>query len=90
MEVGGQLHTPATLALGKEPTAPTEYETGWALEPVLMLWRREKSCPCQKLKPSQPIHSLLLYLLTEVSWHPQKNKTLVIIHFNFKHILTNL
>jgi hypothetical protein len=45
MEVSGQLHVPAALPLGKEPTVPTGQEAGWAPEPVWTLWRREKSCP---------------------------------------------
>jgi hypothetical protein len=39
--------TSRPLYLGKEswlkPEEPVEYETGWALEPVWALWRREKS-----------------------------------------------
>jgi hypothetical protein len=29
---------------GTQPTVPIREEAGWALEPVLTLWRREKSC----------------------------------------------
>jgi len=41
MEVSGQLHGPAALALRREPLVPTGHETGWASEPDWMRWRRE-------------------------------------------------
>jgi hypothetical protein len=42
MEVSGQLHSLATLLLRKEPLVPIGYEARWALEPVWVLWSREK------------------------------------------------
>jgi hypothetical protein len=42
MEVGGQLHAPATFLPRTEPLVPTEYETGWAPVPVWTSWDREK------------------------------------------------
>jgi hypothetical protein len=41
MEVSGQLQAPTALPPRKETTVPTEYEAGWASEPVWTLWRRE-------------------------------------------------
>jgi hypothetical protein len=41
MEVSGQLHTPATLALGEGTPVLTEQEAGWAPEGVYTLWGRE-------------------------------------------------
>jgi len=43
METTGQLHTPATLPLGKAPPVPTPKEA--VLTPKLdwMLWRSDKS-----------------------------------------------
>jgi hypothetical protein len=43
-------------------TAPvsTRYEVVGAAEPVYMLWRREKSCPSQEMKPSNAAHSPFL------------------------------
>jgi hypothetical protein len=43
MEVSGKLHALAALHLGKEPSVDIEEQTWWAPEPVLTLWRREKS-----------------------------------------------
>jgi hypothetical protein len=40
MKVSDQLHTPATLLPGAEPTLPTGEEAGWVLELVWMLKRR--------------------------------------------------
>jgi hypothetical protein len=42
MEVKGQLHASAARPRRKEPLILTEYEAGWAPEPVWALWRREK------------------------------------------------
>lgn len=60
MEVGGQLHTPATLNPVKLNLLPTEEEAGWAKDMVSTFWRREKILyPCwestvglSSLKPS--------------------------------------
>jgi hypothetical protein len=38
----GQLHAPAALASGKEPSVFVEPEAEWTPRPVWMLWRREK------------------------------------------------
>jgi hypothetical protein len=43
MEVSNQIHAPATLAPGKEPSVPIGKWDGWTPGPVLTLWRREKS-----------------------------------------------
>jgi hypothetical protein len=43
MEVSGRLHASAILALGKERPVLIAQEAGWTPEPVLTLWRREKS-----------------------------------------------
>jgi hypothetical protein len=34
MEMGGQLHAPATLPLVEEPLVPIGYEAGWDSESV--------------------------------------------------------
>jgi len=39
MEVNGQLHTPVSIPLGKEPPIPAE----WVPEPVWIHWRVEMS-----------------------------------------------
>ena len=41
MVVSGQLYALAALPTGKEPLLPIKEETGWALEPVWMFWRRQ-------------------------------------------------
>jgi hypothetical protein len=41
--MSGQLHAPAALPPGKEPTVPTGQEVGWAPEPILTTWRRENT-----------------------------------------------
>jgi hypothetical protein len=43
MEVSCQLHAPAALPLGLEPSVPIGYEAGWTSEPARTLWGREKS-----------------------------------------------
>jgi hypothetical protein len=43
MEVSGQLHAPAALLPGKEPSEPIGQEAGWTQEAFWTLWRREKS-----------------------------------------------
>jgi len=45
VEVSGQLHTLATLPLGKWPLTPTVQEIGWAPEPVWTQMEREKILP---------------------------------------------
>jgi len=40
--VSGQLHAPAALPPGKEPSSPIEWEVGWTSEPV---WTRCGSVP---------------------------------------------
>jgi hypothetical protein len=44
MEVSGQLHAPAALAVREEPPPPIPiaYEAEWAPEPVRTLWREKK------------------------------------------------
>jgi len=42
MEVNGQLHTPASLPPGKDPSGPIRQEAGWATESVWTRWKREK------------------------------------------------
>jgi hypothetical protein len=42
-EVSGQLHIPATLPHGKQPTVSTVQEAGWTPELIWFLWRREKT-----------------------------------------------
>ena len=41
-EVSGQLHAPATLPQGKQPTVSTVQEARWTPEFIWMLWRGEK------------------------------------------------
>jgi hypothetical protein len=41
MEVSGQLHAPAALHPGKEPSLSIRSEAGWTPEPVWMLGSRE-------------------------------------------------
>jgi hypothetical protein len=57
----GQLHAPAALSPGKEPSVPIGQTAGWVPEPVWKTWRREKSCPYRDSKsdPSvvQPVAS---------------------------------
>jgi hypothetical protein len=64
MEASGQLHIPAALPPGKELPVPIREEAGWALEPVWMLWRKEKSVSCWKSNPGLPACSPLLYRLS--------------------------
>jgi hypothetical protein len=44
-KVSGQLHVQPVLAPGQKTPVPTEYETGWAPEPVWTLWRTYMSMP---------------------------------------------
>jgi hypothetical protein len=41
--VGGQLHAPSALPVGKKRLIPIEEEAGWPVAPVWKIWRREKS-----------------------------------------------
>jgi hypothetical protein len=43
MEVSGQLHALAAFPPGKKSLVPSGDGAGWAIEPVLILWRRDKS-----------------------------------------------
>lgn len=67
MEVG--LHTPVTLPLRKEPQVPTEWETGWAPQPVSEFWRRQTLLSLLGIEPqiiqskNLKSHSLPLYFL---------------------------
>jgi hypothetical protein len=45
MEVSGQIHPSAALALGKEPQYPPNKETEWGSEPVWRLEKRKLSVP---------------------------------------------
>ena len=47
MQLNGQLHALTTLFLRKDSTVHTEYEVGWASQPVL---ERKISCPA-RIKP---------------------------------------
>ena len=38
---GGQFHSLAAFPPAHEPSVPTEWEAGWAPEPVWTLWRTE-------------------------------------------------
>jgi hypothetical protein len=59
MEVSGQLHAPAALPPGKEPSVPIEYEVGWTPDPVLTTWGSENSCSHSHSDPLvvQPVAS---------------------------------
>lgn len=59
MEVNGQLHSPATFTLGKNPD--TRWEGVWVTpELVQSFWRREKSLGSVGIKiPDSPAHSLV-------------------------------
>jgi hypothetical protein len=58
MEVSGQLHAPAALPSGKEPLLPTEYEAGWAPQPVWTRWWRQKfPTPSGSRTPNHPARS---------------------------------
>jgi hypothetical protein len=50
MEVIGQLHDLATLALVKELPLPFEEEAVWAPELFWVLWRREKWLALPKME----------------------------------------
>jgi hypothetical protein len=58
MEASGQLHAPAALPPGKEPSVPIRYEAGWAPEPVLMQWWRQKfPAPAGTRTPDHPVRN---------------------------------
>jgi len=42
MDVSGQLHAFAPLCLEKDPPEPTQWETGWAPNPVWTWWWRNR------------------------------------------------
>jgi hypothetical protein len=70
LELNGQIHAPAALTPAKYPPAPIGYEAGWAPEPVWMLWRREKCCPCWQSNPGRPARSeYLITMRTHSCWH---------------------
>jgi hypothetical protein len=67
MEMSDQLHSPATLSLGKEPPVPIVEETEWTPEPVWIQGQREKiPLPSMNRTPSRPARSLVT-ILTELS-----------------------
>jgi hypothetical protein len=43
LEVSGQLHFPAALSPGHEPSVYTGQEVGWTSESVWTTWSRENS-----------------------------------------------
>jgi hypothetical protein len=43
MEVSSQIHSHFRPTPGKKPPVPIEGETGWPVDPVRKIWRREKS-----------------------------------------------
>jgi hypothetical protein len=45
LEVSGQLHAPAGLALRKKPPLPFGYEAGWTSEQVWRMWRKFLTLP---------------------------------------------
>jgi hypothetical protein len=56
MEVSSQCHGPAALLAEKEFLLLSEQQAGWAPEPVLTLWKKEKkknSYLCQKSNHSR-------------------------------------
>jgi hypothetical protein len=62
--MGGQLHAPSALSLGKSPPSPIGWEAGWAPKLVWTLWR-EKSGPCWESNPGRPARSLSLSRLLQ-------------------------
>jgi hypothetical protein len=46
MEANGQLHGPAALSPGEQTPVTIGEDAGWTPEPVMTLWRREKSLDC--------------------------------------------
>jgi len=52
MEVSGQLYVPAVLLPEKEPWFTIEQVSGWALEPVWVSRRREKSIAATGIRTS--------------------------------------
>jgi hypothetical protein len=61
MWMGGQLHAPAALSLGKEPPLPTEMEGGLHLRTSLDALIRQKYLPLQETELQYlgcPVYSL--------------------------------
>jgi len=62
MEVSGQLHAPAALPPGKEPSVPIGYEAGWTPEPFWTRWWKEKfPVPTETRTPDHAAPSPALY-----------------------------
>jgi hypothetical protein len=54
--MGGQLHAPAALPLGKEHPVPIGKDAAWASEPVLdAVEKRKIPSPCRESNPQTPI-----------------------------------
>jgi hypothetical protein len=49
-----QRHASAVLRLGKEVPLSIKYEAGWASEPGLTLWRKNKFVPCRESNRDYP------------------------------------
>jgi hypothetical protein len=64
LEVSGQLHAPAALPQGKEPSVPIGQEVGWAPEPVLTTWRKENSWPYRDSNSNPSVAQLVASLYT--------------------------
>jgi hypothetical protein len=45
VEVNGQLHAPAALPPGKDPTISIASEAGWPPQPIWALWRSKNLLP---------------------------------------------
>jgi hypothetical protein len=59
MEMGGQLHYPATLPTGKNPVV--RQQAGWTPEPMGTFQRREKFPACTEIRtPDRPANSLVV------------------------------
>jgi hypothetical protein len=54
MEVGGQLHSPAPLPSGKDPSVLIRLESAWAPEPVSTLWNSRESNPGHPTRSPSP------------------------------------
>jgi hypothetical protein len=65
----GQLYVAATLVTGTQPLLPVDWERGWNLESVDLLWRREKFIFLLGMRWHflyQPIHCLVTTSLSYV------------------------